>query len=256
MSENKHNFEDIRLAESDRAILAAALPLLYNKIDERDGDPLLLAHISSLQEIFREKSKMAVLATAPEHIEVDEGEFLSVLTAFDDAENWMLRLTRQSDWLDVGETYKLVAEVFIDDDRFEYEIAKNLKAAGGFLELRDEDRAFFNRIDQTLIDFAPRSVQKFHRNILEVPVPWELLAQKADSDTLYNHMSDITDEAGVIIQFLPRASHVHVYSDKSLAAYAAVRCEVWGPEDDLRVLQETIESFKAGIVEQEPTHGM
>jgi hypothetical protein len=225
---------------TDSFILAAALSALHEKLEESAADTDLLDRVSDLYHAYSEDS---LLMHRPIHIDLDEAELLNVITTLPGTQSWMLRLEYKGE-----DKFDLVAEVEIEGNLTEYDLASGLRRGEGFQQIAEDDAAFVSRIEKFLVSNAPKESDQLVREIVEVAVPWDLVANMGHTEQWMEQQLQLMSEGVRSYQVRATLGDVHSDPDLAEAGCAGVWTEVFATTEDHRFLPAAVEAHNSSIL--------
>jgi hypothetical protein len=216
--------ETIKVTEADRRILAVALASLERELERNGNGGQMRESIERLKSTV--SAKVPRLA-APSHIEVNQEDYLRLMTMLPSAETWRLY------WEGDMDRHELVAELTFGgggDERFD--IARNLRGTGRFLELQPIDLAFCHLVEKHMHVEAWHAAQIIH-DVIEIPLPWDFLPDEGVIERIERYLDSVRAPGDY-----PPAIHgayVDIHHDPEMAerGFARVMMAVSGYEDEI-----------------------
>lgn len=236
--------DELKIAPSDRWLIAAALDLLRDEVRETLPQSPLFRRISELRDAL---SVGAIRKEAPVHVVIDDLEFLNLMAALPSADTWLLRWEKQTDY----GNYKLIAEIEAGGRVSQFEIAANLLGTGSFQHLRNAEAVFVTAVEARVQTEAPKGSIQLQREIMEIPTPWDVVANENDVQSdIEGYLADITEDSR-ILDYRVRATLVDIHSNSDLASaeFAGVWAEIFASEEYLETLRPTINGYSRDLIE-------
>jgi hypothetical protein len=242
MDTTEENTDLVELSTTDRRILKAALKGLAEQVKDLGPRDPLVRHV----DLLRTKVGWFLEPhAAPDHLMVNETEFLRLMSVLPTSESWRLYVERDDSL--PNERYNFVAELTRDGTDWHFELAGNLIGTGRFLELRDADVSYVRAVEGMIAAEAGQSAQIIHQ-VIEIPVPWDFMPD----DEAYVRVEAYVESAsnGAVTPAI-HATYVDVHSDDDLAVkgFGGIMSEVSGFPDEIADLKTFLERHLAEIKE-------
>ncbi|NTF17634.1 hypothetical protein G6L37_04425 [Agrobacterium rubi] len=232
--------DTLEINERDRQVLLSALASL-----EHDHIETGYAGDNSTIERLRQALSFPILEIPhPDHVEFRSREYRKLMHVLPAADSWRLSLSFSD------RRYTLSAEVTADEEVWEFELARELKGSGRFLNLADADQAFFRQIAESMAARAPVDTQIIHE-VVEIALPWTFMPDDHMSTRLEEWLMLHSGSNGEIIPAI-HSTYCDLNSDEDLRekGYAGVLTEISGFSDEItearRFIAILTEESKAG----------
>jgi hypothetical protein len=236
--------DTIEVSMADRRILAAGLASLVRELGKEGRGDAISENVDRLMTVLA-----ATIPTVPtpRHVDFKQSEYLGLMAVLPVSDSWRLFWEKTEGYVS-DNSHALVAEVTLGADDWRFDLARNLRGTGRFLELDPFDLSFCHLIEEQMRLEAGQSAQIIHE-VIDIPLPWDFLPDESTDNRIEKYLESVG-----AVDYPPaiHSTFVDVHPNIELAQlyFASVMTEVSGFEDELAHLKEGIEEHIQAIVQQ------